>query len=130
MRTIIFMSFVLILTGPMIARTDLWVGRTAKIDTQVLMYSSTGNERFKIKVEGIVPELAKIQQALASRGFHAGYLSAFPFDRVGCSLASGLCGSQKIDPKQERITVKFQAHPDALRSMFDLRVVRLDPAKQ
>ncbi len=50
-----------------------------------LMYSSTGDERFKTKADGIVTELAKIQQALPSRGFNAGYLSAFPeefFDRV------------------------------------------------
>lgn len=50
-----------------------------------LMYSSTGDERFKVKADAIVTELTKIQQALTSRGFHAGYLSAFPeefFDRV------------------------------------------------
>ena len=50
-----------------------------------LMYSSTGDERFRTKANGIVTELAKIQQALPSRGFNAGYLSAFPeefFDRV------------------------------------------------
>ncbi len=50
-----------------------------------LMYSSTGDERFKVKAGGIVTELAKIQQAMMSRGFHPGYLSAFPeelFDRV------------------------------------------------
>src|SRR5262249_37195844 len=50
-----------------------------------LMYASTGDERFKARAELIVAELAKIQQALAARGFHAGYLSAFPeefFDRV------------------------------------------------
>jgi len=50
-----------------------------------LMYSSTGDERFKAKADSIVAELARIQQALQSRGFNAGYLSAFPeefFDRV------------------------------------------------
>src|SRR5437764_6634050 len=50
-----------------------------------LMYSSTGDERFKTKADAIVSELAKIQQAKPSRGFHPGYLSAFPeefFDRV------------------------------------------------
>ena len=50
-----------------------------------LMYSSTGDERFKTKADAIVAELAKIQQAMPSRGFHPGYLSAFPeefFDRV------------------------------------------------
>src|SRR5262245_3921018 len=50
-----------------------------------LMYASTGDERFKLKAERIVEELAKIQQAMPSRGFNPGYLSAFPeefFDRV------------------------------------------------
>ncbi len=50
-----------------------------------LMYSSTGDERFKARADAIVAELAKIQQAMPSRGFHPGYLSAFPeefFDRV------------------------------------------------
>jgi len=50
-----------------------------------LMYSSTGDQRFKARAEGLVAELAKVQQAMPSRGFHAGYLSAYPeefFDRV------------------------------------------------
>jgi DUF1680 family protein len=50
-----------------------------------LMYASTGDERFKTKADGIVAELARVQGAMPSRGFHAGYLSAFPealFDRV------------------------------------------------
>ena len=50
-----------------------------------LMYSSTGDERFKTKAGAVVAELAKIQQALTAKGFNAGYLSAFPeefFDRV------------------------------------------------
>jgi DUF1680 family protein len=50
-----------------------------------LMYASAGDERFKTKADAIVAELAKVQQALAAKGFDAGYLSAFPeefFDRV------------------------------------------------
>lgn len=50
-----------------------------------LMYSGAGDEQLKSKGEAIVAELAKIQQALQSRGFTPGYLSAFPeefFDRV------------------------------------------------
>jgi uncharacterized protein len=50
-----------------------------------LMYASAGDERFKAKADAVVAELAKIQQALAAKGFNAGYLSAFPeefFDRV------------------------------------------------
>jgi DUF1680 family protein len=50
-----------------------------------LMYSSTGDERFKAVAEKVVAELAKVQQAMPARGFHPGYLSAYPeefFDRV------------------------------------------------
>src|SRR5499426_1153474 len=50
-----------------------------------LMYASTGDERFKTEADAIVAELAKVQQALAAKGFNAGYLSAFPeefFDLV------------------------------------------------
>ena len=50
-----------------------------------LMYASTGDSYFKLKTEGIVAALAQVQQAMPSRGFHEGYLSAFPeelFDRV------------------------------------------------
>lgn len=50
-----------------------------------LMYSSTGDERFKTKGDALVAALAKVQQAMPSRGFNAGYLAAFPeefFDRV------------------------------------------------
>jgi DUF1680 family protein len=46
-----------------------------------LMYASTGDEELKAKADGIVAELAKIQEALGP----SGYLSAFPeefFDRV------------------------------------------------
>jgi DUF1680 family protein len=50
-----------------------------------LMYASTGDVRFRDRADGMVGELAKVQAALAARGFHAGYLSAFPeelIDRV------------------------------------------------
>jgi hypothetical protein len=50
-----------------------------------LMYASTGEARFKQRVAAIVAGLAKCQTALAARGSHAGYLSAFPesfIDRV------------------------------------------------
>ncbi|HKA22793.1 MAG TPA: beta-L-arabinofuranosidase domain-containing protein [Blastocatellia bacterium] len=50
-----------------------------------LMYSSTGDERFKTRAQSVVAELAKVQQAMPSRGFNTGYLSAYPeefFDRV------------------------------------------------
>jgi uncharacterized protein len=50
-----------------------------------LMYASTGDERFKARGDLMVAELAKVQQAASAKGYHAGYLSAFPeelFDRV------------------------------------------------
>jgi len=50
-----------------------------------LMYASTGNEALKARADSIVSELAKVQGAMPSQGYHAGYLSAFPeefFDRV------------------------------------------------
>ena len=50
-----------------------------------LMHASTGDVRFKERADAMVAELAKVQAALAARGFNAGYLSAFPeelIDRV------------------------------------------------
>lgn len=50
-----------------------------------LMYASTGDARFKQRVDTIVAGLAECQNALATNGSHAGYLSAFPesfIDRV------------------------------------------------
>jgi len=50
-----------------------------------LLYEATGDERLKARAMGIVGELRKVQEALAARGTHPGYLSAFPeefFDRV------------------------------------------------
>jgi hypothetical protein len=50
-----------------------------------LMYRSTGDRRFKTRADGMVAELAKVQQAMPARGFNTGYLSAYPeslIDRV------------------------------------------------
>lgn len=50
-----------------------------------LMYASTGEEVFKQRVDYIVSELAKVQAAMPSQGYHEGFLSAYPeefFDRV------------------------------------------------
>jgi hypothetical protein len=49
------------------------------------MYESTGNVELKQRVDYIVGELAKCQEALPSQGYNEGYLSAFPesfIDRV------------------------------------------------
>jgi DUF1680 family protein len=50
-----------------------------------LMYRSTGDPVLKSRIDYLVAELAKCQDASAKAGFNAGYLSAFPeslFDRV------------------------------------------------
>ncbi len=50
-----------------------------------LMYASTGDVRFRVRGDLMVAELAKVQQASPSKGYHSGYLSAFPeelIDRV------------------------------------------------
>lgn len=50
-----------------------------------LMYASTGNEEMKRRVDYMVAELAKCQDALQSKGYNSGFLSAYPesfFDRV------------------------------------------------
>ena len=54
------------------------------LTASALMYASTGDARFKARADAMVAELAKVQEALASRA-NAGYLSAFPeefFDRL------------------------------------------------
>ncbi len=50
-----------------------------------LMYASTGDEKLKARVDRIVAELARCQEALPAKGCNQGYLAAFPeefFDRV------------------------------------------------
>jgi DUF1680 family protein len=50
-----------------------------------LMYASTGDDRFKARVDHMVAGFAAVQAALPSQGYNSGYLSAFPesyFDRV------------------------------------------------
>jgi hypothetical protein len=54
------------------------------LTASALMYASTGDARFKARADAVVAELAKVQEALATRA-DAGYLSAFPeelFDRL------------------------------------------------
>ncbi len=50
-----------------------------------LMYAGTGDEKLKARVDRIVAELAKCQEALPAKGCNQGFLSAYPeefFDRV------------------------------------------------
>ena len=43
-----------------------------------LMYAATGDERFRERATKIVTGLVQVQNALPSKGFHPGYLSAYP----------------------------------------------------
>jgi len=50
-----------------------------------LMYASTGDNALKTRVDYMVAELAKCQDALPTQGYNKGFLSAYPeslFDRV------------------------------------------------
>jgi hypothetical protein len=50
-----------------------------------LMYASSGDERFKFRIDGVVAGLGRCQDALTQKGSNPGYLSAFPesfIDRV------------------------------------------------
>ena len=105
-----------------------------------LMYSSTGDERFKTKGDQIVTELAKIQQALPARGFHPGYLSAFPeefFDRVDSrqrvwapyytlhKIMAGLLDMYQLADNQEALDVLVR-----LADWVKFRVDRLSEQQQ
>jgi DUF1680 family protein len=105
-----------------------------------LMYSSTGDERFKTKGDQIVTELAKIQQVLPARGFHPGYLSAFPeefFDRVDSrqrvwapyytlhKIMAGLLDMYQLADNQEALDVLVR-----LADWVKFRVDRLSEQQQ
>src|SRR5437016_3576438 len=105
-----------------------------------LMYSSTGDERFKTKGDQIVTELATIQQALPARGFHPGYLSAFPeefFDRVDSrqrvwapyytlhKIMAGLLDIYQLADNQEALDVLVR-----LADWVKFRVDRLSEQQQ
>ena len=50
-----------------------------------LAWEATGDERLRARAVAVTAELRRVQLALAARGAHSGYLSAFPeefFDRV------------------------------------------------
>jgi hypothetical protein len=50
-----------------------------------LLYASTGEEALKARLDTLVAELAKCQDAMPRQGYHPGYLSAYPesfIDRV------------------------------------------------
>jgi DUF1680 family protein len=60
-----------------------FVGHT--LTACALMYASTGDEALKAKADYLVAEMAKCQAALPGKGYHQGFLSAYPesfFDRV------------------------------------------------
>ena len=105
-----------------------------------LMYSVTGDERFKARGEALVAELAKVQQAMPSRGFHPGYLSAYPeefFDRVDArkrvwapyytlhKILAGLLDQYQLCGNQQALEVLLK-----LADWVRFRVDRLTEAQQ
>jgi DUF1680 family protein len=62
-----------------------WVGHWLSALAQA--YAATGDEKYKLKADTIVSELAICQNAAQSKGFSAGYLSAFPESNVDKVIA-------------------------------------------
>lgn len=104
-----------------------------------LMYASTGEARFKERVDTIISCLAECQAALSTNGSHSGYLSAFPesfIDRVENrkpvwapwytlhKIMAGLLDSYQLCANAQALQI--------LTNMADwvtFRVDRLSPAK-
>ena len=110
-----------------------------------LMYASTGDARFKQRVDYIVGVLAQCQSNSPAAGFHEGYLSAFPesfIDRVeqskpvwapwytlhkifaGLLDANRLCGNEQALAVAEKMAdwVKFRVDgisPDQMQKSLD-----------
>lgn len=105
-----------------------------------LMYASTGDSKYKKRVDYIVAQLAICQDASVAAGYHAGYLSAFPesfIDRVeqrkpvwapwytlhkilaGLYDASQLCGNRQALEIAEKMAgwVKFRVDRLTLAQM-------------
>ena len=112
-----------------------------------LMYRATGDTRFKRRAGGIVAELARVQQALAARGAHDGYLSAFPesfFDRVearqkvwapyytihkimaGLLDVSQLCGNEQALDVVAKMAAWVQFRMDRLSSERQQRMLETE----
>jgi DUF1680 family protein len=85
-----------------------------------LMYASTGDQRFKQRVDYIVGVLAQCQSNSPAAGFHEGYLSAFPesfIDRVEQSkqvwapwytlhkILAGLLDANRLCGNEQALTV-------------------------
>jgi DUF1680 family protein len=70
-------------------------------------YASTGDNRYKLKADTFVTELAICQNAAASKGFSAGYLSGFPESQVDKVL------------RQECMWAPFWAIHKILQGMID-----------
>jgi uncharacterized protein len=105
-----------------------------------LMFASTGDERFKARGEAVVSELARVQAAMPARGFHAGYLSAFPeelFDRVDArqkvwapyytlhKILAGLLDMHQLCGNREALDVLVR-----LAGWVKFRMDRLTPDQQ
>ena len=104
-----------------------------------LMYASTGDPRYKQRVDYIVAQLALCQAASTTAGFHPGYLSAFPesfIDRVETGqrvwapwytlhkILAGLYDASQLCGNQQALTVA-----DNMADWVSFRVNRLTPAQ-
>ena len=102
-----------------------------------LIYASTGDGALKKRCDTMVAELAKCQAAMVNRGYHAGYLSAFPeswFDRVDAQqpvwapwytmhkIMAGLFDAHRLTGNPQALEVL-----DRLADWVKFRVDRLTP---
>jgi hypothetical protein len=105
-----------------------------------LMYASTGDAKLKAKADYLVAELAKCQAALAAKGCHPGFLSAYPetfFDRVDAcqpvwapyytlhKIMAGLLDVHQLCGNQQALAVLNQ-----MAGWLNFRIGRLSHAQQ
>jgi uncharacterized protein len=76
-----------------------------------LMYASTGDARFKARGDLMVAELAKVQKAASSRGYHEGYLSAFPEELI-----------DRVEARQ-RVWAPYYALHKIMAGLLDMHVL-------
>jgi hypothetical protein len=105
-----------------------------------LMYAGTGDAKLKAKADYLVAELAKCQAALPAKGYHQGFLSAYPetfFDRVDAcqpvwapyytlhKIMAGLLDVHQLCGNQQALDVLNQ-----MADWLNFRTGRLSHAQQ
>ena len=78
-----------------------------------LMFASTGDKRFKERAEKIVAGFAECQNALATNGSHAGYLSA-----LRATLSSFRINRRRLSDLQKRAPRKSRGPQDCAARLF------------